>query len=442
MTMILVLGAGFVAGPLVRYFLEFPEIKVRIADVELPKARALAGSHPRAEAVALDLKSDESLKLEIAGADLVVSLVPYAFHPVVAKHCIAFHRNMVTTSYASEAMKSLDADARRAGITLLNEVGLDPGIDHMEAMRVIHRIGDEGGTVLGFTSWCGGLPAPESNTNPFGYKFSWSPRGVLLAGTNAAHYLKEGRETLIPGPELFAHYEMVNVEGLGTFEGYPNRDSLSYAGLYGIPKTRTMFRGTLRYPGWCATMKKIADVGLLGQAGRDLRGKTFGGLLRELTGLPPASDLKTALPERLRLPAGSAVLDRWEWLGLLAEAPIPLDQGSPLEVLEGLMLDKLRYAEGERDMIILRHEFRYAAAAGGERSAISTLIDYGLPGGDSSMARTVGLPAAVGAKLVLDGRISRKGVCVPIHREIYGPILRELEGRGLVFQENEGPAGS
>jgi saccharopine dehydrogenase (NADP+, L-glutamate forming) len=442
MTTILVLGAGFVAGPVVRYFLDLPEITVRIADVELPKARALAGSHPRAQAIALDLKSEDSLKREIAGADLVVSLVPYAFHPLVAKHCIALRRNMVTTSYVSEAMKGLDADARRAGITLLNEVGLDPGIDHMEAMRIIHRIGDEGGTVLGFTSYCGGLPAPEANTNPFGYKFSWSPRGVLLAGTNAAHYLKDGREILVPGPELFSHFERVKIEGLGVFEGYPNRDSVPYAELYGIPKTRTMFRGTLRYPGWCATMKEIGDIGLLGQGERDLRGKTYGGLLRELAGLPPGSDLRTALTEKRGRHVGSGVLDRWEWLGLLSEDPISLATGSALDVLERLMLDKLRYAEEERDMIVLRHEFRYAAADGRERTVVSTLIDYGAPGGDSSMARTVGLPAAAGARLVLEGRIARKGVCIPIHPEIYGPILRELESRGIVFQENEEPAGS
>jgi len=441
MTTILVLGAGFVAGPLVRYFLERPEVSVRIADVELPKARTLAGEHPRARAVGLDLRDDEGMRREIAGADLVVSLVPASFHPVVAKYCIALRRNMVTTSYAGEAMKSLDADAKRAGITILNEVGLDPGIDHMEAMRIIHRIGDQGGTVVGFTSWCGGLPAPEANTNPFGYKFSWSPRGVLLAGTNAAHYLEEGREVRIPGPELFAHYEMVNVDGLGTFEGYPNRDSLSYAELYGISRARTMFRGTLRYPGWCETMKAIADAGLLGQGERDLRGRTYGGLVRELADLPPNADLKSALAGRLGLPAGSAVLDRWAWLGLLSEEPIPLDRGTPLDVLERVMLERLRYGEGERDMIVLRHEFRFTAADGAERTAASTLIDYGRPGGDSSMARTVGLPAAAGARLVLEGRIARKGICLPLHPEIYGPILRDLEGRGIVFEEREGPAG-
>lgn len=438
MNTVLVLGAGFVAGPLVRYFLERPDAAVRVADVESSKAQALIGSHPRGKALSLDLQNEEALKKEIAGADLVVSLVPYGFHPTVARHCIAFRKNMVTTSYASEAMKSLDADARRAGITLLNEVGLDPGIDHMEAMRVIDEIKARDGRVLGFISYCGGLPAPEANTNPWGYKFSWSPRGVLLAGKNAAHYLKDGREVDIPGPELFAHYEMVTIKGLGVFEGYANRDSRPYAALYGIPETRTMFRGTLRYPGWCATLKKIGDVGLLDQTERDLKGTTYAALLKSLAGLAPLGDLRTALADKLGLSAKSGILDRWEWLGLFNDEPIPMARGSALDVLEHLMLRKLRYAEGERDMIVLRHAFRYAGPDGREKSVTSTLIDYGIPGGDSAMARTVGLPAAAGARLLLEGKISRKGVCLPVHSEIYGPILRELRSRGIIFREDEG----
>lgn len=438
MNTVLVLGAGFVAGPLVRYFLERPDAAVRVADVESSKAQALIGSHPRGKALSLDLQNEEALKKEIAGADIVVSLVPTGFHPTVARHCIAFRKNMVTTSYASDAMKSLDADARRAGITLLNEVGLDPGIDHMEAMRVIDEIKARDGRVLGFTSYCGGLPAPDANTNPWGYKFSWSPRGVLLAGKNAAHYLKDGRKVDIPGPELFAHYEMVTIKGLGVFEGYANRDSVPYAALYGIPETRTMFRGTLRYPGWCATLKKIGDVGLLDQTERDLKGTTYAAFMKSLAGLAPLGDLRTALADKLGLSAKSGILDRWEWLGLFDDEPLSMARGSALDVLEHLMLRKLRYAEGERDMIVLRHAFRYAGPDGREKSVTSSLIDYGIPGGDSAMARTVGLPAAAGARLLLEGKISRKGVCLPVHSEIYGPILRELGGRGIIFREDEG----
>ena len=438
MKTVLVLGAGFVAGPLVRDFLSRPDAEVRVADVEGPKAQALIGSHPRGKALSLDLHDESALAGEIAGADLVVSLVPYGFHPLVARHCIALRKNMVTTSYAGEAMKGLDADARRAGITILNEVGLDPGIDHMEAMRVIDQIKARGGTVLGFTSYCGGLPAPEANTNPWGYKFSWSPRGVLLAGKNAARYLKDGREVNIPGPELFGHYEMVAIKGLGVFEGYANRDSVPYAELYGIPEARTMFRGTLRYPGWCATLKKVGDIGLLDQADRDLTGMTYAGLLKSLAGLGPGAVLPAALADKLGLSVKSGIIDRWEWLGLFGDEPIPMARGSALDILEHLMLRKLRYAEGERDMIILRHAFRYAAADGREKTMTSTLIDFGIPGGDSSMARTVGLPAAAGARLLFEGRIDRKGVCLPVHPEIYGPILRDLEGRGIVFKEEEG----
>ena len=246
----LVLGAGFVSGPLLRYFLDRPDVEVRIADVEAEKAKALVGDHPRGHALALDLNNEEALTKEISSADIVVSLVPHTFHPLVAQFCVAFGKNMVTASYLSDAIRALDSAARRAGIIILNEVGLDPGMDHMEAMRIIHDVKYQGGKILAFTSFCGGLPAPEANTNPFGYKFSWSPRGVLLASKNAARYLKEGKEVFMPAEDLFSRTATVSIKELGVFEGYPNRNSLPYIKLYGIPETQTMFRGTLRYPGW------------------------------------------------------------------------------------------------------------------------------------------------------------------------------------------------
>jgi saccharopine dehydrogenase (NADP+, L-glutamate forming)/spermidine synthase len=424
-----------VAGPLVRYFLGRPGTAVTVADMEIAKAKALVGAQGRGRAIALDLKDGDGLKKEIAGADIVVSLVPYTFHPTVARQCIALAKNMVTTSYAGEAMTALDSNARRAGIVILNEVGLDPGIDHMEAMRIIHGLKDRGGTILGFTSYCGGLPAPDAKTNPFGYKFSWSPRGVLLAGKNAARYLKDGREIRVPAEDLFDHYTMRTIRGLGDFEGYPNRDSFPYIELYGIPETRTMFRGTLRYPGWCETLKKIADLGLLDQTETDLRGMSHREFVARLIGRSGTPDLKAALVERLRLKPGSKVIDRLEWLGLLSGERLPFDRGSALDVLEALMLNKLQYGPGERDMIVLQHEFDAVDADGRREKIMSTLIDYGDPGGDSSMARTVGLPAAVGTRLILDGKIRRKGVCLPVHPEIYEPILEDLEAHGLSFKE-------
>ncbi len=316
---ILILGAGFVAGPFVRYFLERDAVRVRVGDLEPDKAAALVGNHPRASSFGLDLRDEAGLDREVAAADLVVSLVPYAFHVTVAKACLRRGKHMVTTSYVSDAMRALDAEARRAGVAILNEVGLDPGIDHMEAMRLIHDIQAEGGRVEGFTSYCGGLPAPEANTNPFGYKFSWSPRGVLLAGTNEARYLKDGREVRIPGQDLFDHYEVVTVPGLGIFEGYPNRNSLPYLELYGIPGARTMFRGTFRYPGWCRTMKALADLGYLGQDVRVLAGWSPRALTLALADAPAGTEPRAAVAARLRLEPGSAVLDRMAWLGLFED---------------------------------------------------------------------------------------------------------------------------
>jgi saccharopine dehydrogenase (NADP+, L-glutamate forming)/spermidine synthase len=440
MKKILVLGAGFVAGPLVRYFLEQPDVEIALADLEPGKASELIGGHPRGRAFGLDLKDRNALTKEIGAADVTVSLVPYVFHPMVARLCLDLRKNMVTTSYVSEAMRTLDAEARTAGVTLLNEVGLDPGIDHMEAMRIIDGVHGRGGRVLGFRSYCGGLPAPDSNTNPFGYKFSWSPRGVLLAGKNEARYLRDGGEVVVPAADLFDHYESVSVPGLGSFEGYPNRNSLPYVTIYGIPETRTMFRGTLRWPGWCETMKKIGEWGLLETKEFDFPGLTRLGFLARLSGLPESSDLRTALQNRFRLAPDSKILDRLDWLGLFDDAPLAKASGAPLDILEELMLARMGYASGERDMIVLRHEFEAAYPDGTAERILSTLIDYGRPGGDSSMARTVGLPAAAGVNLLLHGRLKKTGVLIPVEADIYRPILSELRSRGIVFREERIPA--
>lgn len=425
------------AGPLVRYFLESPDSSVTVADVVPDKAKAMVGRHPRGRAIGLDMADDSRLKKEVESADIVVSLVPNAFHPLIARICVDLKKNMVNASYVSEAMNDLDDEARNAGVVILNEVGLDPGIDHMEAMRVIQQVKAGGGKILGFTSYCGGLPAPEANTNPFGYKFSWSPRGVLLAGKSAARYLKGGKEVFVPGEELFENYAMITVPGLGEFEGYPNRNALPYIELYGIPETQTMFRGTLRYPGWCETLKKIGEIGLLDQAEKNLGGMTYQRFVRSILGMPADWNIKKVLRERLKLRPDSKVIERLEWLGLFDEERIPAERGSALDVLENLMLKKLRYDKGERDMIVLRHEFITAGADGSRKRSTSTLIDYGLPDGDSSMARTVGLPAAIAAKMVLEGKIKRTGVLVPVYPEIYGPVLDELAGLGIVFKEEK-----
>lgn len=435
MEKILILGAGLVARPLVRYLLDQPDFEVEVASRTVSKAVKLIDGHPKGEARELNLKNEEGLRSEIGRADLVISMVPYSFHPKVAKYCIDYKKHMVTTSYVSEAMKNLDGEAKREGIIILNELGLDPGIDHMEAMRIIHEVEEKGGEISSFTSYCGGLPAPEANTNPFGYKFSWSPIGVLLAGKNSARFLKDGQEIFIPPENLFANYEMIDIEGLGEFEGYPNRDSIPYVDLYGIQSTQTMLRGTLRNKGWCETMKKIGEFGLLDEKEQDWTGMRFRDFLLTLMNEPSEKDLKKALSSHLSIEEDSDIIKRFEWLGLLSEEPLPLEKGSPIQILAAKMLEKLQYEEAERDMIILQHTFIASYKDGRKERIASTLVDFGIPGGDSSMARTVGLPAAIGTRLILEGKIRRTGVHIPVMPEIYEPILKELKELEISFKE-------
>jgi saccharopine dehydrogenase (NADP+, L-glutamate forming) len=437
MKKILILGAGLVARPLVRYLLDQPDFEVEVASRTVSKAVKLIDNHPQGKASELNLKNEEGLKDEISKADLVISMVPYTFHPKVAKYCIDYNKHMVTTSYVSEVMKNLDAEAKRAGILILNEVGLDPGIDHMEAMRIIHEVEDKGGEILSFTSYCGGLPAPEANTNPFGYKFSWSPIGVLLAGKNSAQYLKDGQQIFIPPQDLFDNYLMINIEGLGEFEGYPNRNSLPYIELYGIKSTKTMLRGTLRNKGWCSTMKKIVDLGLLEEEEKDWTGLTYKEFLRKLMNDPAEEDIKKALAAHLNIDENSDIIQRLEWLGLLSDEPLPSEKDSPLNILGAKMLEKLQYEEGERDMIILQHQFIASFRENKKEKITSTLIDFGIPHDDTSMARTVGLPAAISTKLILEGKIEKTGVHIPVTPEIYIPILQELKELDIAFKEKK-----
>ncbi|MFQ5805499.1 MAG: saccharopine dehydrogenase C-terminal domain-containing protein [Phycisphaerae bacterium] len=438
MKKVLVLGAGLVARSLVRYLLDQPDLHVTVASRTVSKADALVAGHP--QGATLTLLADDTAKLEklVGEHDLAISLLPAPLHPVVAEMCVKHRKHMVTTSYVSSKMRALDAPAREAGVMVLNEIGVDPGIDHMSAMRIIHNVQERGGRVVSFKSYCGGLPAPEANDNPWGYKFSWSPRAVCTAGKNAARFRENGKEVEIPGPELFACTHPVQVEGIGELEAYPNRDSLAYLDIYGLQDIETMFRGTFRYKGWCACLKKVVDLGLLDETPATYpAGATFAQWTAGFIKAPSADNLRQQVAGHLGLAESSNVLDRFEWLGLFCHEPLPItgQQTTPLDILAARMGEKMPYKKGERDMIVLLHQFVARFPDQPDEKISSTLIDFGQPDGDSSMARTVSLPAAVGARLILTGHIRDTGVHLPVKPRIYNPVLDELATLGIRCEE-------
>jgi saccharopine dehydrogenase (NADP+, L-glutamate forming)/spermidine synthase len=438
MSKALLLGAGLVARPLVRYLLD-QGIHVTIASRTKSKADALLEGHPKGSARAWTVDDLDGLGRLVAEHDLAISLLPAPMHPVVAEACLKHRKHMVTTSYVSPTMKALDGRAREAGVILLNELGVDPGIDHMSAMRIIHHVQKSGGKITCFRSYCGGIPAPDANDNPWGYKFSWSPLAVLRAATNSARYLKNGQEVQIESKHLFLDTHHLPIEGIGELESYPNRDSMGYVDLYGLHGVSTMFRGTLRYQGWSETMRRIGEFGLLDQRERTgLDKMTWPNLLAEIIGAKGTQRIKERVAAHLWLPPDSPTITKLEWLGLFSEQKLPRERGSIIELLAEAMQSKMMYAEGEKDMIVMQHEF--VADYGSRQERItSSLVDFGIPGGDSSMARTVSLPAAIAVRMILDGTIKDRGVHIPVSPSIYNPIMDELATLKIAMREKTYP---
>ena len=433
MKKVLVLGAGLVAKPLVDYLAELKDTELTVADIIQDKAEALTAGFDNATALGFDVNDESRLSALVQSHDIAISLLPGSEHPRVARLCLEMGRHMATASYVSPAMKEMDADVAAKGLTFINECGVDPGMDHMSAMRIIHDAHGRGGSVVSFRSYCGGLPAPEANTDPIGYKFSWTPLGVLLAAVSPARYLRDGQVVEISGDELFREPEIVEFPGVGTFEGYPNRDSTPYVDIYDIEEVKTLFRGTLRNEGHCAAWYPWVKLGLFRKDERsDLDGLTYSGFMRDLVGT--TGDPKRALAEQLGLPEDAAAIAKLEWLGMFVDEEISLTHGSNMDVLAGRMLEKCGYEKGERDMIVMQHEFviRYED---GDKRLYSTLVEYGIPGGDSAMARTVALPLAIATRMTIEGKIDERGVVTPVKPEIYNPILDELEGLGISFDE-------
>jgi saccharopine dehydrogenase-like NADP-dependent oxidoreductase len=441
---ILLLGAGLVTRPLVNYLLDVTGFSLTIATRTLAKAHALIGDRPNGLAVQFDIEENpDGLDELVAKHDLAISLLPAMHHTTVAKAAIRHGKLMVTTSYVSDEMKELDQAAKDAGIIILNEIGVDPGIDHMSAMRVIHDVEARGGKITSFRSYCGGLPAPEAKTTPWGYKFSWSPRGVVLAAKNSAKYLEDGKIVEIPGENLFDYFHHVKLEELEDgFEAYANRDSMPYQDVYGLTDVRTMYRGTFRNLGHCVTWKKLSEAGLFDiEVLSGLDDMTYRDLMAKLGGFPNDGNLETAISEKFNIPTDPPVIGKWTWLGLFDnEKPLPAAEMSPLDILVGIFLEKLQYEPGERDMIAMHHKFE-AEFPDRTEKITSTLVDFGSPYGDTSMARTVGLPAAVATRMILHGEIKLTGVHIPVLPEIYNPILDELEGLGIKFTERTSVTG-
>jgi saccharopine dehydrogenase-like NADP-dependent oxidoreductase len=426
MKKVLILGAGLVTRPHVRYLLDVPEFEVTVASRTVSRAEALVNGHPRGKAVALDVSDEGALEALIQETDLAVSMLPYIYHPTVAALCVKHRTHMVTTSYVKEAMIALDGPAREAGIIVLNEIGVDPGIDHMAAMKIIHEVESKGGEITSFVSWVGGLPAPEASDNPFGYKFSWSPKGVLLAGKNPARYRKDGEIVEIPGEELFKNYWPVHIDGLGEFEGFPNRDSMPYTETYSIQPRDAMFRGTLRNVGWCATLEKMVGMGLMDDIPLDPPPATFRELTAQLLEVSPDTDLPQYLAGQWGMCDDSKPITDMAWLGLYADDPVPEGKTTPVDIMATQMEAKMAYKPGERDMLVMQHEF-IAEYPDYKEAITATMIDYGIPHGDTSMARTVGLPAAIAVRMILQGEFAGlTGVHVPVIPEIYEPLLAEL----------------
>jgi len=437
MKKVLILGAGMVVKPIVTYLLE-KGFAITVATRTKSKADAMIGGHPNGTAIAWTVEDEATLDKLVASHDLSVSLLPYAHHVMVAKKCIAHRKNMVTTSYVKPAMKALDEEAKAAGIIILNELGLDPGIDHMSAMRIIDNVHNKGGKIIDFYSLCGALPAPEACDNPFNYKFSWSPKGVVMASNNDGKFLKHGKEIYVEPIDLFKNPFSVDFPNVGVLEVYPNRDSFPYLELYGIPEAETMFRGTFRYKGWCESLDAMKRLKLTSDTKYDFTGKTYADYIAMMIGAENSENIRQKAADYLGIPVDSYSLGTIEWLGLFENKPMNRKEDSPFEITSDLMIAKMILGQEERDMVVMQHTFLACYPDGSKEVIKSRMLDFGTLATDTAVARTVALPAAVGVEMILQGQISAKGVHIPVIPEIYNPILDRLEDMNIKMIEEYG----
>lgn len=442
MKSILILGAGLSSSSLIRYCLQKAEEhdwEVRVCDQNLDLVKQKLKGFERGVALNFNALDPAERRPEIEKADLVISMLPARFHVDVAKDCIDLKTNVITPSYVSPEMKALHQEAVNAGIIIMNEIGVDPGIDHMSACRIMDEIREKGGDITSFKSFCGGLIAPENDTNPWNYKFTWNPRNVVLAGQGGASaFIKENQYKYIPYNQLFKRIDNIEIDGYGKFEGYANRNSLSYRPIYKLESIPTIYRGTLRRVGFCKAWDVFVTLGMTDDSYT----------IENSENLTPRTFLNTFLPyskeetikvkfERLYAQGDKDIYRKFEWLGFFDDdTPIGLKNASPAQLLEKILVGKWVLEENDKDMLVMHHEFEYLINDK-KHYLHSSMVNIGENQIFTSMSNTVGLPVAICAKMILTNQISLKGVQVPVMKEVYDPILNELESYGITFVEKE-----
>jgi saccharopine dehydrogenase (NADP+, L-glutamate forming) len=438
---ILLLGAGRSATSLINYLKKHAieeNWHLKIGDFDINLAKEKAGDHPNTSAIQFDILNEIQTKDEIAKADLVISMLPARFHPKVATVCVDQGKHMVTASYNSPDVEELSDIAKSKNIIILMECGLDPGIDHMTAMEAMDNIREKGGNLTSFKSYTGGLVAPESDNNPWHYKFTWNPRNVVLAGQGTAQFIRNGRYKYIPYHKLFSRYETIDVPGLGDFEGYPNRNSLAYRKVYGIEDIPTLIRGTFRKAGFCDAWNVFVQLGVTDDTykmeGLDQMSKRD--FFNAFLPYNKSESIEDKLCKNLGFQRDSEIFKKLEWLGIFEDKKVPIQEGSPAQVMQAIMEEKMSLEPDDKDMIVMQHQFEYDLN-GKKYRLDSSIVSKGDDQMETAMSKTVGWPLGIAIKNILNDNIKLRGVQIPIKKEIYSPILKELNSMGIQFNENE-----
>ena len=441
MTNILIIGAGRSAGALISYCLDKSvemNWRVTVADSDLELAKRKVAGHKNGIPAWLDVTKVNDRRDLIARADMVVSLLPAHLHLEVAHDCIRLRKHLITASYVSKELYRLGDEARDRELVFMGEMGLDPGLDHMSAMKTLNELREAGATIDAFRSYTGGLVAPDSDNNPWQYKITWNPRNVVLAGQGTAHFLEQGKLRCIPYHRLFRSTTEVEVPNFGTLEMYPNRDSLLYREIYGLDDIPTLIRGTLRYPGFCAAWDALVRIGLTDANFPILSANemTYHELMDSYA---PREPLGGSVKERIAALLGEAVnspvMQKLEWLGLFRKSKIKISQATPALILQNLIEERLVFEPQDRDLVVMQHEFRYTLNSEQRRRTSSLVLEGDVQ--QTAMAKTVGLPMGIFLKLMTQNKISSRGVTIPVIKEVYEPVLEELEQYGIVFQEHD-----